>query len=992
MYSIRASRKSVIRVLLVSMALMTGSVVGSVVPGVASAAGSVVLVPPSASYNAPDHDGMTYGDSTWTDIRIEADVSNMATTGSNLSPDGTQDWGNFQIKFRGDDNTFYALNIGLGTGATFVMDSINWTPLGTMTSTPPTPSTSTPVHYQIDAVGNTLSLTVDGTQVWTWQDDYTSSARAVLASGQAGWSTIGTTATISGFTVTYLGDVIPLTSAAVSPIKAPVAGIYPQGLFKQITGAYNETLVWSPQIDTTFATNTVYTVTDTLAPNSLVNTFAGITADQISGVPTQGVTSTNVAVVGDTCVVTITFAATGDTAAQFDPNTTVPLFSDDFNGTQLDMTKWEYSGDLARYDRSGWDSNQVSLDGQGHLDIAITKDPAAATKYFPNGVDPATGDPIDTDNFIVSGAIDTQGLFENSYGYYEASIQFPQVSGTWGAFWMMDYNNVIRTGDQGIDGTEIDVVETMNNSVNDGADSALVWNGYNEDERYIGKDYTTNDYVTPIYDGKFHTYAVDWSPSAYIFYIDGKEMWRTNGSDVADATHGDYPGITQNPVNMLLSVEGAKFQGNLPDGFTTTAMVVDYVKVYDRPANTPAAVDKTALQSLITSANTLTATDYTPDSWAALQTQLTAATTVNADTTATQSAVDSATTALQTAITNLVLASTTAPPTTAPPTPVPPTPVPPTPVPPTTIPPTTLPPTTAPPTTAPPTPVPPTPVPPTPVPPTPVPPTPAPPTPVPPTPVPPTPVPPTPVPPTPVPPTTLPPTTIPPTPVPPTPVPPTPVPPTTIPPTTLPPTTAPPTPVPPTPVPPTPVPPTPVPPTTIPPTTLPPTTAPPTTLPPTTAPPTPTPTPTPGPTILSLRVDQGQTGRDFTFVGSGFAPGDKVSAQIHSTPIDLTPQIADPAGQVTFHWTAPATFPAGLHTIDLSGASGTVSTTFTIQPGPGNPLVETFPLESGSTDSGITQIPSGGIVLAPMPWVGIGFVLFGLVFVALRIRQTRRTR
>ena len=917
------SRKSVVRVLLVSMAVAMGSVVGGVVPGLASAAGGIVLVPATASYNAPDHDGELYGDSTWTDVRIEADVSNMATTGSNLSPDGTQDWGNVQIKFRGDDNTFYALNIGLGTGATFVMDSINWTPLGTMTSTPPAPTTSTPVHYQIDAVGNTLTLTVDGTQVWTWQDDYTSSARAVLASGPVGWSTIGTTATISGFTVTYLDDATPLTSAKISPIKTPVAGIYPQGLFKQRQDTFNETLVWSPQIDTTFATNTAYTVTDTLVPNSLVNTFAGITQDQVSGLPTQGVTSSSVQVVGDTCVVTITFAPTGDTAAQFDPNTTVPLFSDDFNGTQLDTTKWEYSGDLARYDRSGWDSNQVSLDGQGHLDIAITKDPAAATKYFPNGVDPATGDPIDTNNFIVSGAIDTQGLFENSYGYYEASIKFPQVSGTWGAFWMMNYDDVIQTGDQGIDGTEIDVVETMNNSVNDGADSALVWNGYYQDERYIGKDYTTNDYLTPIYDGQFHTYAVDWSPSAYTFYIDGKEMWRTTGYDIADETHGDYPGITQNPANMLLSVEGAKFQGDLPDGFTTTAMVVDDVKVYDRPANTPTTVDKTALQSLITSVSTLNASDYTSDSWAAMQTQLTAANTVNADTTATQSAVDSAASALQTAINNLVLASTTAPPTTAPPTTVPPTTVPPTTVPPTTVPPTTVPPTTVPPTT--------------------------------------------------VPPTTVPPTTVPPTTVPPTTVPPTTVPPTTVPPTTVPPTTVPPTTVPPTTVPPTTVPPTTVPPTTVPPTTVPPTTAPPTTAPPTTAPPTrPTPTPPPGPVKLSVHISSGKTGRDFTFVGSGFAPGEKVSARIQSTPVDLTPQRADSSGNVTFRWTAPSSFAAGTHTITLSGTSGTVSKSFTVPPVQHN--------------GGVITILSGGSLLTPMSWISMGLVFLGCAFAVLRPR------
>ncbi|MCL2470685.1 MAG: hypothetical protein FWF25_02945, partial [Propionibacteriaceae bacterium] len=146
---------------------------------VPSSATVTTLVPATAAYNAKAGDGQTYGDNTWTDYRIEADVSNLTTTGTDLSPDKTQDWGNFQIKFRGNNQSFYALNIGLGGNTTFIMDSIDWTPLGTIPAIPQAPTTSTSVHYQVDVVGSVITLTVNGTQVWTWTDNYASAPRNV---------------------------------------------------------------------------------------------------------------------------------------------------------------------------------------------------------------------------------------------------------------------------------------------------------------------------------------------------------------------------------------------------------------------------------------------------------------------------------------------------------------------------------------------------------------------------------------------------------------------------------------------------------------------------------------------------------------------------------------------------------------------------------------------------------------------------------------------
>jgi hypothetical protein len=65
--------------------------------------------------------------------------------------------------------------------------------------------------------------------------------------------------------------------------------------------------------------------------------------------------------------------------------------------------------------------------------------------------------------------------------------------------------------------------------------------------------------------------------------------------------------------------------------------------------------------------------------------------------------------------------------------------------------------------------------------------------------------------------------------------------------------------------------------------------------------------------------------------GTGFLPGESVSATMFSTPLDVGVAPANETGVVTFTWTIPADTPLGMHTIVLTGAqSGAVSATFEV--------------------------------------------------------------
>jgi hypothetical protein len=70
----------------------------------------------------------------------------------------------------------------------------------------------------------------------------------------------------------------------------------------------------------------------------------------------------------------------------------------------------------------------------------------------------------------------------------------------------------------------------------------------------------------------------------------------------------------------------------------------------------------------------------------------------------------------------------------------------------------------------------------------------------------------------------------------------------------------------------------------------------------------------------------------YTITGSGFQPGEHVTATItDTTPISLGTTTANAQGQVTFTFTPPTGFPAGSHQAVLVGAtSGTVEQTFSV--------------------------------------------------------------
>jgi beta-glucanase (GH16 family) len=245
-------------------------------------------------------------------------------------------------------------------------------------------------------------------------------------------------------------------------------------------------------------------------------------------------------------------------------------FSDEFEGTgSPDPKKWERQEYNRRNNNNGpdgyWSRQDSYLNGNGQLVIRVR------TIGNQNG----DADPYD---FSV-GALRSKGKFEQLYGKFEISCKLPTQSGWWVAFWMMQ-GDVGKVGNGGIDGSEVDIMEGF--GWTDKINLAIHYDGYGDDHKSKG----FNKVYPGIREG-FHTYALEWFPDKYLFYIDGEKVWETTGGGVCN-----QPGYLK--VTGEISTEDwavNEWWANVPDTtFYPDSFLVDYVRAYQFPDSATGAI------------------------------------------------------------------------------------------------------------------------------------------------------------------------------------------------------------------------------------------------------------------------------------------------------------------------------------------------------------------------------------------------------------------
>jgi len=225
------------------------------------------------------------------------------------------------------------------------------------------------------------------------------------------------------------------------------------------------------------------------------------------------------------------------------PATYQLIWHDEFDGDTLDPTKWAPRSLGPR--RDGVNVKEaIALDGEGHLRITTSKS---------------------EDGRYLTGMIGTQGLFETTFGYFEARMKVQSQVGHWSAFWLQTPDMGRFKGEPKKAGVEIDIIEYLCNGDNrNEAKHAIHWDGYGDDHKMRAGRTKFDD----LHDG-FHTFGLRWTPTEYVFYVDEVESWRYAGEAVSH--RAEY---------IILSLEVGKWAGDIKEATLPDSVTFDYVRVF----------------------------------------------------------------------------------------------------------------------------------------------------------------------------------------------------------------------------------------------------------------------------------------------------------------------------------------------------------------------------------------------------------------------------
>lgn len=246
-----------------------------------------------------------------------------------------------------------------------------------------------------------------------------------------------------------------------------------------------------------------------------------------------------------------------------------PVFAEEFDGTEINEELWggHYTyGDSYSLRRGGYWHRDMASVSDGNLHIK--------TAYLEEGLG---GGPAGWYSY----GMDTNGKYEQTYGYFECRCIFPKGTGHWSAFWLLT-DSMMNTEEKGLNGAELDVFESFNYG------NRLLWNSTKHTIHIDGY----GDFHDADNDGswrikgdpfnEFHTYGVEWNEDGYTFYIDGRKT-----------SFNDFGGASRVPEYMILSVEVGGENGKPDGGLTmgpiyenesgmefTSDFIVDYVRAY----------------------------------------------------------------------------------------------------------------------------------------------------------------------------------------------------------------------------------------------------------------------------------------------------------------------------------------------------------------------------------------------------------------------------
>ncbi len=235
------------------------------------------------------------------------------------------------------------------------------------------------------------------------------------------------------------------------------------------------------------------------------------------------------------------------------------IWSDEFNGTSLDGSKWQLELNEGDHGLSAYTNRPQNLSvSDGCLVLQAQKESYNGAQY--------TSTQVSSRN---------KGYWK--YGRFDIRAKLPVGKGMWPAIWMMPNNRAYGVWPQS---GEIDIMENL------GANTRLF---YSTLHHSITNEMLQGTYTTP--EGQslsdtFHVYTMIWDTGSFAFYIDSvHNYYNTNSWSPKNVA---YPKPFDQSFFMMFDLAVGGDWGGPPDNSTVfpQKMLVDWIRVYRKNNST----------------------------------------------------------------------------------------------------------------------------------------------------------------------------------------------------------------------------------------------------------------------------------------------------------------------------------------------------------------------------------------------------------------------
>lgn len=249
------------------------------------------------------------------------------------------------------------------------------------------------------------------------------------------------------------------------------------------------------------------------------------------------------------------------------------VWSDEFDGNELDRTKWDYRLCMMGKRHPAWTDKGVKIENSCAVFTIFEENGEVVSSQLQTGQN-FMDEPVKPTKFGNEhlqwpiGKL-RENRYTHSYGYYECRCRLQQLPGWWSAFWLQ--SPIIGASlDPKVTGSEVDIMESF--YPGEVHTHNVFTGGYGQDMKRLhvgGSDGFSTD--------EFHTFGLLWTKDKYVFYVDGVE------DGVVEEN------ISAIPQFILISTEakGYRKENHRPTDEAHAAakagdtFLVDHVRVFD---------------------------------------------------------------------------------------------------------------------------------------------------------------------------------------------------------------------------------------------------------------------------------------------------------------------------------------------------------------------------------------------------------------------------